>query len=167
VNVTATRFSTQARTWILIAGLSALLIAIGGRFLGGAGRYRDSGMMGTPANQKPRAFWNADLEEAAAHAVAVVREVRPQVVVTYDPDSTRHPDHVHAARAATSAVDAGHVVAKLYYKAHGSSYWQRLNRALAEVGIQRAAPSGETLRETARDTTTGMSTPEDDLFTGL
>ena len=42
--------------------------------------------------------------------------------------------------------DAGHVVAKLYYKAHGSSYWQRLNRALAEVGIQRAAPSGETLR---------------------
>ena len=37
-------------------------------------------------------------------------------------------------------------MAKLYYKAHGSSYWQRLNRALAEVGIQRAAPSGETLR---------------------
>ena len=37
MNVTATRFSTQARTWVLIAGLSALLIAIGGRFLGGAG----------------------------------------------------------------------------------------------------------------------------------
>jgi heat shock protein HtpX len=35
--VTATRFSTQARTWVLIAGLSALLIAIGGRFLGGVG----------------------------------------------------------------------------------------------------------------------------------
>jgi heat shock protein HtpX len=37
VNVTATRFSTQARTWILIAGLSALLVVIGGRFLGGIG----------------------------------------------------------------------------------------------------------------------------------
>ncbi len=37
MNVTATRFSTQARTWVLIAGLSALLIVIGGRFLGGAG----------------------------------------------------------------------------------------------------------------------------------
>jgi heat shock protein HtpX len=37
VNVTATRFSTQARTWVLIAGLSALLIAVGGRFLGGVG----------------------------------------------------------------------------------------------------------------------------------
>src|SRR5215468_5843292 len=39
------------------------------RFLGGAGRYRDSGMMGTPANEHPRAFWGADLEEAAAHLV--------------------------------------------------------------------------------------------------
>jgi LmbE family N-acetylglucosaminyl deacetylase len=38
------------------------------------------------------------------------------------------------------------VVAKLYYKAHGSSYWRRLNRALAEVGIQRPAPPGDILR---------------------
>jgi heat shock protein HtpX len=37
VNVSATRFSTQARTWVLIAGLSALLVAIGGRVLGGPG----------------------------------------------------------------------------------------------------------------------------------
>ncbi|MDX6621123.1 MAG: hypothetical protein QOK36_3509, partial [Gaiellales bacterium] len=37
MNVTATRFSTQARTWVLIAGLSALLVAIGGRVFGGVG----------------------------------------------------------------------------------------------------------------------------------
>lgn len=37
MNVTATRFSTQARTWVLIAGLSALLVAIGGHVLGGVG----------------------------------------------------------------------------------------------------------------------------------
>ena len=37
MNVTATRFSTQARTWVLIAGLSALLVVVGGRFLGGVG----------------------------------------------------------------------------------------------------------------------------------
>ncbi|MDX6561319.1 MAG: heat shock protein HtpX, partial [Gaiellales bacterium] len=37
MNLTAARFTTQARTWVLIAGLAALLIAIGGRFLGGAG----------------------------------------------------------------------------------------------------------------------------------
>src|SRR4051794_28168454 len=67
------------------------------RFLGGPGRYRDSGMMGTPANEHPRAFWNADLDEAVAHAVAVVREIRPQVVVTYDENGGYgHPDHIQA-----------------------------------------------------------------------
>ena len=60
-----------------IGELRAAMAAVGVtdmRFLGGAGRYRDSGMMGTPANEHPRAFWNADLDEAVAHAVAVVRE---------------------------------------------------------------------------------------------
>ena len=77
------------------------------RFLGGAGRYRDSGMMGTPANENPRAFWNADLDEAVAHAVAVVREIRPQVVVTYDENGGYgHPDHIQAHRVAMGAVEA-------------------------------------------------------------
>src|SRR3954452_18401053 len=35
------------------------------RFLGGPGRYRDSGMMGQPTNEHPRCFWRADLDEAA------------------------------------------------------------------------------------------------------
>src|SRR6185312_12648113 len=59
------------------------------RFLGGAGRFRDSGMMGTPANSRPRAFWRAaedsGLFQAAVTAlVEVIREVRPQVMVSYD-----------------------------------------------------------------------------------
>src|SRR4051795_3302441 len=53
------------------------------RFLGGAGRWRDSGMMDTPANERPECFWRADLDEATRELVAVMREVRPQVVVTY------------------------------------------------------------------------------------
>src|SRR3954468_2207738 len=75
--------------------------------LGGRGRYRDSGMMGTPANDKPRAFWNADLDEAVGHAVAVVREVRPQVLVTYDENGgPAPPAHTQAPRVARAAVDA-------------------------------------------------------------
>ena len=105
-----------------------------------------SGMAGWGLQHRENAFCGVPVEHAASRIAQFIDRYRPQVVVTYDPDSTRHPDHVRAARAATSAVDAGHVVAKLYYKAHGSSHWQRLNRALAEVGIQRAAPSGETLR---------------------
>src|SRR5215207_2757322 len=49
------------------------------RFLGGAGRYRDSGMMGLDTNRHPRAFWQADLEEAARFCLEIMREIRPQV----------------------------------------------------------------------------------------
>src|SRR5919202_6428983 len=94
------------RIWELRAAMAALGVT-DVRFLGGAGRYRDSGMMGTSANANPRAFWNADLEEAAAHAVAVVREVRPQVVVTYDENGGYgHPDHIQAHRVAMRAGEA-------------------------------------------------------------
>src|SRR3569833_1918490 len=74
---------------------------------GAAGRYRDSGLMGTPAFDKPRAFSRADLAEGVAHAVAVVREVRPQVLVTYDDiGGYGHPDHIQAHRVAMAAVEA-------------------------------------------------------------
>jgi N-acetyl-1-D-myo-inositol-2-amino-2-deoxy-alpha-D-glucopyranoside deacetylase len=76
------------------------------RFLGGVGRFRDSGMMGDPANDKPGTFWHADLDEAAGHLVKVVREVRPQVLVTYDENGGYgHPDHIMAHRAAMRAVE--------------------------------------------------------------
>jgi N-acetyl-1-D-myo-inositol-2-amino-2-deoxy-alpha-D-glucopyranoside deacetylase len=118
------------------------------RFLGGPGRYRDSGMMGTPANHKPRAFWNADLDEAADSAVAVVREVRPQVLVTYDENGGYgHPDHIQAHRVAMRAVelaaDSGHRpdlgpawdVAKVY--------WCCMPRSVLEQGIDAMAALGE------------------------
>src|SRR4029450_3618257 len=72
-----------------IAELAAACAALGvtdHRFLGGAGRYRDSGMMGLPTNDHPRGFWRADLDEAAGLLLDVLREVRPQVLVTYDPN---------------------------------------------------------------------------------
>ncbi|MFG2135793.1 N-acetyl-1-D-myo-inositol-2-amino-2-deoxy-alpha-D-glucopyranoside deacetylase [Streptomyces sp. NPDC048650] len=87
-----------------VGELAAAMAALGvtdHRFLGGAGRYRDSGMMGAPQNDRPGAFWQADLDEAAAHVVAVVREIRPQVLVTYDPNGGYgHPDHIQAHRVA-------------------------------------------------------------------
>jgi len=74
------------------------------RFLGGPGRWRDSGMIGTPGNDDLRAFWQADTEEAATALAAVIREVRPQVMVTYDNDGFYgHPDHIQAHRVAWRA----------------------------------------------------------------
>jgi N-acetyl-1-D-myo-inositol-2-amino-2-deoxy-alpha-D-glucopyranoside deacetylase len=66
--------------------------------------YEDSGMMGSPDNADPRAFWNADLDDAIGRAVAVVRETRPQVVVGYnDFGGYGHPDHIRAAQVAKGA----------------------------------------------------------------
>ena len=98
------------------------------RMLGGAGRWRDSGMMGTAANDHPRAFWRADVDVAAVPLVEVLRTVRPQVLVTYDPNGFYgHPDHIQAHRVSVAAVrlaadpsfrpDLGpaHRVAKFYW----------------------------------------------------
>jgi N-acetyl-1-D-myo-inositol-2-amino-2-deoxy-alpha-D-glucopyranoside deacetylase len=74
------------------------------RFLGGEGRWRDSGMMGMPSNDDPRCFWRADLDEATAHLVRIVREVRPRAIVTYDANGFYgHPDHIQAHRVAWRA----------------------------------------------------------------
>ncbi|MGW0172557.1 N-acetyl-1-D-myo-inositol-2-amino-2-deoxy-alpha-D-glucopyranoside deacetylase [Rhodococcus sp. NPDC003322] len=77
------------------------------RFLGGAGRWRDSGMAGTPAAANPRAFVNADRAEVVDALVAVIRERRPQVVICYDPrGGYGHPDHIRVHEVVTAAVEA-------------------------------------------------------------
>src|ERR1700712_1470325 len=98
-----------------IAELAAAMTELGvadHRFLGGAGRFRDSGMMGDPANGKPRAFWRADSDPAVFAAavtalVEVIRQLRPQVLITYDDvGGYGHPDHIMAHRVATAAAVA-------------------------------------------------------------
>jgi N-acetyl-1-D-myo-inositol-2-amino-2-deoxy-alpha-D-glucopyranoside deacetylase len=74
------------------------------RFLGGPGRWRDSGMMGTAANDDPRCLWRADVDEAAAALAEVIDEVAPRVIVTYDANGFYgHPDHIQAHRVAWRA----------------------------------------------------------------
>lgn len=93
-----------------IAELTAALRALGAdgpHYLGGAGRWRDSGMMGAASNDRPEAFWQADLDEAAGELVRIIREVRPQVLVTYDENGHYgHPDHIQAHRVTMAAVTA-------------------------------------------------------------
>jgi N-acetyl-1-D-myo-inositol-2-amino-2-deoxy-alpha-D-glucopyranoside deacetylase len=74
---------------------------------GRASVYRDSGMAGTPSARNPRAFVNADLDEAAELVRAVVRRLRPAAVVTYDHQGGyRHPDHIQTHRVTCAAVAA-------------------------------------------------------------
>jgi N-acetyl-1-D-myo-inositol-2-amino-2-deoxy-alpha-D-glucopyranoside deacetylase len=88
-----------------LAAACAALGVTDHRFLGGPGRWRDSGMMGLPDNQSPGCFWQADLDEAAGELAAVIRDVAPQVVVTYDANGFYgHPDHIQAHRVTRQAV---------------------------------------------------------------
>jgi N-acetyl-1-D-myo-inositol-2-amino-2-deoxy-alpha-D-glucopyranoside deacetylase len=74
------------------------------RFLGGPGRYRDSGMMGIPQNDDPRCFWRASVEEAAGLLLNVLKQVEPTAIVTYDENGFYgHPDHIQAHRVAWRA----------------------------------------------------------------
>ena len=119
------------------------------RFLGGAGRWRDSGMMDTPANAHPRAFWRcaddaARFDEAVRHAVAVVRDVRPQVLVTYDEiGGYGHPDHIMAHRVATAAVERAALAG-----GEGEPwqvekvYWAAVPRSVLQRGLDDLAQSG-------------------------
>lgn len=70
-------------------------------YLGGPGRWRDSGPRG---HDDPRSFCYAKLDEAAGELAALVHRVRPQVMVTYDANGFyRHPDHIQAHRVAWRA----------------------------------------------------------------
>jgi N-acetyl-1-D-myo-inositol-2-amino-2-deoxy-alpha-D-glucopyranoside deacetylase len=92
----------------LTAALHALGIS-GPIFLGGPGRWRDSGMAGTQSRGRrgSQRFIDADEREAVGALVAVIRAVRPHVVVTYDPNGGYgHPDHVQAHVVTTAAVAA-------------------------------------------------------------
>jgi N-acetyl-1-D-myo-inositol-2-amino-2-deoxy-alpha-D-glucopyranoside deacetylase len=124
------------------------------RYLGGFGTYRDSGMKwhedghAVAADEvHENAFWHADLTEAANHLVSVIREVRPQVLVTYDEfGGYGHPDHIQAHRVATYAaalaavpsyrLDLGeaHDIAKIYWGAMSASRMRDGLRALREAG---------------------------------
>jgi N-acetyl-1-D-myo-inositol-2-amino-2-deoxy-alpha-D-glucopyranoside deacetylase len=90
------------------AELAAACTALGvrdQRFLGGPGRWHDSGMAGLPDNDSPGCFWQADVAQAAGELAAVIREARPRVLVTYDANGFYgHPDHVQAHRVARRAV---------------------------------------------------------------
>jgi N-acetyl-1-D-myo-inositol-2-amino-2-deoxy-alpha-D-glucopyranoside deacetylase len=132
-----------------IGELDAACAALGvsdHRFLGGPGRYRDSGMMGTPANDRAGNLWNADFAEATRLLVDIVREVRPQVVVTYDENGDYgHPDHIRAHQFLVAAVDAA---ADPAFEAAGEPwtvskfYYTATPKSVIQAGIDHYLASG-------------------------
>jgi N-acetyl-1-D-myo-inositol-2-amino-2-deoxy-alpha-D-glucopyranoside deacetylase len=110
--------------------------------------YRDSGMAGTADNTHPASFEQAPLDDAVERVVQIIREERPQVVITYDErGGYGHPDHVKAHRVAVAACAAAAdgarfppagppwTPAKLYYSVVPRSALGRFSERLREAGI--------------------------------
>jgi N-acetyl-1-D-myo-inositol-2-amino-2-deoxy-alpha-D-glucopyranoside deacetylase len=148
------------------------------RFLGGFGTYRDSGMAwhedghAVPADViHDNAFWKADLNEAADHLVRVIREVRPQVLVTYDQfGGYGHPDHIQAHRVAMYAVLLAAVPS---YKLElgepydvAKVYWSAMSESRMRDSLRRIRESGDTETFEGMDPDGDMGpfvTPDDQL----
>ena len=110
------------------------------RFLGAPSKkWRDSGMMGTPQNERGDVFWQADLDEASLELVKIILEIKPQVLITYDEfGGYGHPDHIKAhrvaMRAAELAAQQGWQVSKIY--------WNTIPRSVIEMGIEKMKEVG-------------------------
>jgi N-acetyl-1-D-myo-inositol-2-amino-2-deoxy-alpha-D-glucopyranoside deacetylase len=126
------------------------------RFLGGAGRFRDSGMVWHEEGHavagedvKEGTFWRADLLEASTYLVEIIREVRPQVLVTYDEfGGYGHPDHIQAHRVATYG--ASLAASRSFRPDLGEpweiakTYWGAMSERRMREGLRKLRESGDT-----------------------
>lgn len=117
--------------------------------------YRDSGMEGSEANQHPDCFARADLEEAVARLVGIIRAHRPQVMVTYPQDQGgyNHPDHVRVHDVSVPAferagdgsyrADLGEpwTPSKLYYSLWSRKRIEGRHKAFLDLGLE--SPYGQ------------------------
>lgn len=110
------------------------------RFLGAPNKkWRDSGMMGTPQNDRTDVFWQSDLDESANELVKIILEIKPQVLITYDEfGGYGHPDHIKAHRVAMRAAEIaetnGWKIEKIY--------WNTMPRSVIQMGIEKMKEVG-------------------------
>ena len=116
------------------------------RFLGGLGAFRDSGMIGTPSADHPRAFVRArtggpDHDRAVLALTEVIDEVRPDVLLTYDADGGYgHPDHIATHEVAVAAA-TGRVPRVLAAVRSAQVAEAALTRLAVPAGYTQAVPA--------------------------
>jgi N-acetyl-1-D-myo-inositol-2-amino-2-deoxy-alpha-D-glucopyranoside deacetylase len=130
--------------------------------------YRDSGMAGTLENADPRAFVNAPAEEVVERLVGIIRRLRPQVVVTFDPDGVYgHPDHIAVHRHTVSAFHAAGDPERyaergqpwqpdrLFYAVTPRTYWHQM--------LEHMKAAGEDVSQWERDAESEWGWPDDQV----
>jgi N-acetyl-1-D-myo-inositol-2-amino-2-deoxy-alpha-D-glucopyranoside deacetylase len=115
--------------------------------------YRDSGMAGSPANEDLRCLYQADPNVVTGQVVRVIRQVRPQVVITFEPGGGYgHPDHIAIHKATVAAYAAAsdpnqypehlesglipHRPQKLYYTVLPRRFFQGIAELLRTLGVE-------------------------------
>ena len=133
---------------------AAILGAARVEFLG----YVDSGMMGTPENDLPGSFWQADVEEAAARLAAILTEERADVVTVYDENGQYgHPDHIQVHRVGMRAAElAG--TRRVYMSTLNRDH---IKRSLAQL----AASGGDVPADLSQEELDSFGVPEERITT--
>ena len=120
----ARRREQETRACAAILGVARV------EFLG----YVDSGMMGTPQNDLPGSFWQADVEQAAARLAAILTEERADVLTIYDENGQYgHPDHIQVYRVGSRAAELA---------ATPRVYMSTINRDQLKRSFEQLAASG-------------------------
>jgi LmbE family N-acetylglucosaminyl deacetylase len=108
--------------------------------------YVDSGMIGTPENEAPESFWQADVEEAAARLAAILVEESADVLTIYDENGNYgHPDHIQVHRVGLRAAElAG--TPRVYMNTVNRDFIQESIRQAADLGVEMTGddvPTGD------------------------
>jgi LmbE family N-acetylglucosaminyl deacetylase len=134
--------------------------------------YRDSGMKGWPQNSDPESFWATPASVAAEKLAAVLREERPQVIMTYNEYGFYgHPDHIQAHLITLAAIKLLDYEPTLYFNAIPDSVMVRFReRWEQEDREQRAADAAKGLvrePEAANEEEIPMGTPDADISAAI
>jgi LmbE family N-acetylglucosaminyl deacetylase len=125
--------------------------------------YRDSGMDGTPTNDHPDCFWQADVDEAAERLAAILRAYDADVLTIYDSNGNYgHPDHVQVHRVGARAARAAGI-GEVYEATMNRDYIKRNIKAMREAAIA-AGQEGEIPADTP-DEDFEIGVPESEITT--
>ena len=123
--------------------------------------YRDSGMPGWEDNNHPNSLFQAPEEKVVEQVASVIREIRPDIVITHDPTGGYgHPDHVTICQRTVSAVDRSRdeVTPLLYYVCFPRSFFQRMWTKMVELDLRPPFSA---------DDTEALGTPDEEVTTFL
>lgn len=118
--------------------------------------YKDSGMMNSPTSSDPACLWQAPREEVARRVVEIIREIKPQVVITFNKyGGYGHPDHIAIQRA---TVDAFNLAGDTAYATNGQLpyqpqklYYGSIAKTMLRYRILRVRLNGEDPRRVGRN----------------